>query len=44
MSKVGVNWVSQLREYHKILNEEPMDVLSSQSPLEVFFTEERQMQ
>ena len=40
MSKVGVNWVSQLREYQKILNEEPMDVLGSQSPFEVFYGRE----
>jgi len=37
MSKVGENWVSQLREYQKILNEEPIDVLGSQSPFEVFY-------
>ncbi|PFX30971.1 hypothetical protein AWC38_SpisGene4210 [Stylophora pistillata] len=40
MSKVGVNLVSQLREYQKILNEEPMDVLVSQSPFEVFYGRE----
>lgn len=40
MSKVEVNWVSQLREYQKILNEEPMDVLGNQSPLEVFYGRE----
>lgn len=40
MSKVGVNWVSQLRAYQKILNEEPMDVLGSQSPFEVFYGRE----
>lgn len=32
--------VSQLREYQKILNEEPMDVLGSQSPFEVFYGRE----
>ena len=32
-SKVGVNWASKLREYQKILNEEPMDVLGRQRPL-----------
>ena len=26
LSKVGVNWASQLKEYQRILNEEPMDV------------------
>lgn len=40
LSKVGVNWASQLKEYQRILNEEPMDVLSNQSPFEVFFIEE----
>ena len=40
LSKVGVNWASQLKEYQRILNEEPMDVLGNQSPFEVFFIEE----
>ena len=35
--KVGVNWASQLKEYQRILNEEPMNVLGNQSPFEVFF-------
>ena len=35
-----MNWVSQLREYQKILNEEPVDVLCSQSPFEVFYGRE----
>ena len=39
-SKVGVNWASKLREYQKILNEEPMDVLGRQSPFEVFYCRE----
>ena len=37
---VGVNWASKLREYKKILNEEPMDVLGRQSPFEVFYCRE----
>ena len=36
-SKIGVNWVSKLTEYQKVLNEEPMDVLGHQSPFEVFY-------
>ncbi|XP_068731120.1 uncharacterized protein [Montipora capricornis] len=36
-SKVGVNWVSKLMEYQKVLNEELMDVLGKQSPFEVFY-------
>lgn len=36
-SKVGVNWVSKLMEYQKVLNEESMDVLGNQSPFEVFY-------
>ena len=39
-SKVGVNWASKLRQYQKILNEEPMDVLGRQSPFEVFYCRE----
>ena len=30
-SKIGVNWVSKLTEYQKVLNEERMDVLGHQS-------------
>ena len=36
-SKVGVNWVSKLMEYQKVLNEESMNVLGKQSPFEVFY-------
>lgn len=36
LPKVGVNWASQLKEYQRILNEEPMDVLGNQTPFEVF--------
>ena len=40
LSKVGVNWASQLKEYQRILNEEPIDVLGNQSPFEVFYRRE----
>ena len=37
MAKVGVNWASQLPEYQKLLNEEPMEALGNRSPFEVFY-------
>lgn len=40
LPKVGLNRVFQLKEYQRILNELPMDVLGNQSPFEVFFMEE----
>ena len=40
MSRVGVNWVSQLNEYEKILNEKPMAVLGNHSPFEYFYGKE----
>lgn len=36
-ARVGVNWVSKLTEYQKVLNEDPKDVLGKHSPFEVFY-------
>ena len=40
LSRVGINWVNQLREYQKLLNEEPMEILGNRSPFEVFYGRE----
>jgi len=37
LSKSGVNWACQLKEYQKLQNEEPMEVLGNHSPFEVFY-------
>lgn len=36
LSKTGVNWVKQLKEYQKLQNEESMETLNNHSPFEVF--------
>ncbi|KXJ08126.1 Retrovirus-related Pol polyprotein from transposon 412 [Exaiptasia diaphana] len=37
LSKKGVNWVSSLQEYQKLLNEDSKDVLGKQSPFQAFY-------
>ena len=39
ISKTGVNWVKQLKEYQKLQNEESMEALNNHSPFEVFMDE-----
>ena len=37
LSKTGVNWVKQLKEYQKLQNEESMEALHNHSPFEFFY-------
>ena len=37
LSKSGVNWAKQLKEYQKLQNEESMEALGNRSPFEVFY-------
>ncbi|XP_070563836.1 KRAB-A domain-containing protein 2-like [Ptychodera flava] len=37
MSRRGINWAKRLKEYQKLQNEEPMEVLGNRSPFEVFY-------
>ena len=39
LSKTGVNWVKQQKEYQKLQNEESMEALNNHSLFEVFMDE-----
>ena len=40
LRKAGINWATQLREYQKVLNEQPMEVQGNLSPFQIFYGRE----